>query len=150
MPRRRIKKRLIEPKVRLLLWTHLHGIKNESNWLAKLADKMDYSEGSIDTQLADLLDKNMIESLNPDSRAPPCRITDEGKRFLQPILFTTKIGIVTLWLSLWTVVYYVYYFNQPLLMIAYWLPLLLASFAILALVLLFYPYLLLKLGKICY
>ena len=151
MPRRRTKKRLIEPKVRLLLWTYLHGIRNESNWRAKMARGLDYGEGNIDTQLIDLLDKNFIEGLSPDKGGPPYRITDEGKRFLQPILFTTTIGIaVTLWLGLWTVVCYLYFFSQPVLMVVYWMPLLLASFIVLALVLLFYPYLLMKLGKISY
>jgi len=151
MRKRKIKKRLIEPKVRLLLWTYLHGIKDESNWLAKLAKEIDYSEGSTDTQLIDLLDKNLIESLNPNTGGPPYKITDEGKKFLQPILFVTKIGIVTsIWVGLWAIIYYLYFFNQPILMITSWLPLLVVGFVILALVLLFYPYLLLRLGKISY
>jgi hypothetical protein len=151
MSEKRIRKRLIEPKVRLLLWTHIHGIKNESNWLAKLAKEIDYSEGSVDTQLTDLLDKNLIESLNSNAVGPPYRVTNEGKKFLQPILFTTRIGAATtIWVGLWAVIYYSLFYSQPILMIAYWLPLLIVSFAILAVVLLFYPYLLLKLGKIGY
>ena len=39
MPKKKIKKRLIEPKVRLLLWISLYGIKDESNWLANIAKK---------------------------------------------------------------------------------------------------------------
>lgn len=151
MSERRIRKRLIEPKVRLLLWTYIHGIKNESNWLAKLAKEIDYSEGSVNTQLGDLLDKNLIESRNSNAVGPPYKVTNEGRKFLQPILFTTKIGAATtIWVGLWAVIYYSLFCSQPILMIAYWLPLLIVSFAILAIVLLFYPYLLLKLGKIGY
>jgi len=49
MSKKKIKKRLIEPKIRLLLWTYLYDIKDESNWLAKLAKEIDYSEGSVHT-----------------------------------------------------------------------------------------------------
>jgi len=152
MSKRKIRKTLISPKVRLLLWIYMHEVKDESNWLAKLADKIDYSEGSIKSHLADFLDNKLIESLNSVSPMdPPYRITDEGKRFLQPILFVTKIGMaISIWVGLWAVVYYLYFINQPILMIASWLPLLIAGFVILALVLLFYPYLLLKFGKISY
>ena len=151
MRRRKVKKRLIEPKVRLLLWIYLYGIKDESNWLAKLADKLDYSEGSLWTQLADLLDKKLIESLNPKMNGPPFKVTKEGKKFLQPILFTRTIGIVvSVWVSICTILYFFMYFNQPVLMIIYWVPLLLVGFVILALILIFYPHLLLKLGKISY
>ena len=151
MPKKKVKKRLIEPKVRLLLWTYLHGIKDESNWLAKLAKEIDYSEGSLQTQIIDLQNKNLIESLNPKGDGPPYVITDEGKNFLKPISFTRKLGIViSIWVSLWSLIYYLIFLNQPILMIVYWLPLLLVSFVILTLVLVFYPYLLLRLGKISY
>ncbi|MEM3641126.1 MAG: hypothetical protein QXH37_04320 [Candidatus Bathyarchaeia archaeon] len=142
---------MIETKVRLLLWIYLHGVKSESNWLAKLADELDYGEGNIWTQLTDLLDKNFIEPQNPKSTGPPYRITEEGKRFLQPVLVTQRIGMVVgIWVSLWSVIYFLMYLNQPLLMIVCWLPLLIVSFIILALVMIFYPYLLLKLGKLSY
>jgi len=151
MTRRKVKKRLIEPKVRLLLWIYLYGIKDESNWLAKLADKLDYSEGSLWTQLTDLLDRKLIESLNPKTNGPPFKVTKEGKKFLQPILFTRNIGIVvSIWVGICTIMYFFMYFNQPILMIIYWVPLLLVGFVILALILVFYPHLLLKLGKISY
>jgi hypothetical protein len=151
MVQRKVKKRLIEPKVRLLLWVCLYGVRDESNWLAKLADRMDYSEGSLWTQLTDLLDKKLIESLNPETNGPPYKVTEEGKKFLQPILFTRNIGIVvSIWVGIWTIIYFLACLNQPYLMIIYWLPLLLVSFAILALVLIFYPHLLLKLGKVSY
>lgn len=151
MPKKKVKKRLIEPKVRLLLWVYLHGIKDESNWLAKLAKEIDYSEGSLYTQILDLQNKNLIESYNPNGEGPPYRITEEGKSFLKPITFTMKIGMATsVWVTLWTVVYYLMFHGQPILMIAHWLPLLIVSFVIFALVLIFYPHLLLKLGKISY
>jgi hypothetical protein len=151
MARRKVRKRLVEPKVRLLLWIYLYGVRDESNWLAKLADKMDYSEGSLWTQLTDLFDKKLIESLNPKINGPPYKVTEEGKKFLQPILFTRNIGmVVSIWVCVWTIIYFIVYLNQPLHMIVYWVPLLLVSFVILALVLIFYPHLLLKLGKVSY
>jgi len=151
MSKKKVKKRLIEPKVRLLLWIHLYGIKDESNWLAKLAKEIDYSEGSLQTQLIDLQNKNMIESLNPKGEGPPYRITDEGENFLKPITFTRKIGMaITFWVILWGIVYYLIFLNQPILMIFFWLPLLFVSFVILALILTFYPHLLLRLGKKSY
>jgi len=151
MARRKVRKRLVEPKVRLLLWIYLYGVRDESNWLAKLADKMDYSEGSLWTQLTDLFDKKLIESLNPKINSPPYKVTEEGKKFLQPILFTRNIGmVVSIWVCVWTIIYFIVYLNQPLHMIVYWVPLLLVSFVILALVLIFYPHLLLKLGKVSY
>ncbi|MEM4703651.1 MAG: hypothetical protein QXJ02_01070 [Candidatus Bathyarchaeia archaeon] len=81
MSKKKVKKRLIEPKIRLLLWIYLYGIKDESNWLAKLAKKIDYSEGSLQTQIIDLQNKNLIESRNPKGEGPPYIITDEGKTF---------------------------------------------------------------------
>lgn len=72
------KKTLIEPKVRVLLWIYLYGVKNENNWLAKLAKVIDYSStGSLDALLTDLLDKNLIESYASDSKGPPYRVTEE-------------------------------------------------------------------------
>jgi hypothetical protein len=151
MQKAKIKKRLIEPKVRLLLWIYLHGIKDESNWRGKIAKVIDYSETSLDTLLTDLVHKDLIESLNLSGQGPPYKVTDEGRRFLQPILFTNKIGMgISIWVALWAVIYYLEFLNQPIRMIVYWLPLILVSYAILALVLIFYPLLLLKLGKISY
>jgi hypothetical protein len=151
MTRKKIRKRLIDPKVRLLLLVYLYGIKDESNWLTKLSGKIDYSEGSTQTQLIDLLNKNLIVTLDPNNGGPPYKITEDGKKFLQPILFTQKIGMaMTIWVSLWTVIDYIFYLNQPVLMLVSWLPLLIVSFVILALVLIFYPQMLLRLGKIGY
>jgi hypothetical protein len=51
-------KTLIEPKARPLLWIHLHGVKDESNYLAKPAKEIDYSEGSIKSEfIPDLMEK---------------------------------------------------------------------------------------------
>lgn len=151
MSRKKISKRLIEPKVRLLLLIYLHGIKDESNWLVKLSGKIDYGEGNTQTQLIDLLDKNLIESRNPITGGPPYKITDDGKKFLQPILFTQKIGMaISIWVSIWAAIDCFIFFNQPIIMLVYWLPLLIVSFLILAVVLIFYPYVLLRAGKIGY
>lgn len=151
MSKKKVKKRLIEPKIRLLLWIYLYGIKDESNWLAKLAKKIDYSEGSLQTQIIDLQNKNLIESRNPKGEGPPYIITDEGKTFLKPITFTTRIGVTTsIWVVLWGIIYCLSFLNQPTLMIVCWLPLLLVSFAIIALILVLYPHLLLRLGKMSY
>jgi predicted transcriptional regulator len=151
MKRKKIKKSLIEPKVRLLLWIYFRGISEKDNWRTRLAKSIDYGKGNVDTQLVDLLDKGFIQSLNPNNKDPPYRITDEGKKFLQPILFTSRIGMaVSLWVAIWAIIDYLEFLNQPVLMITYWLPLLIVSFAILAVVLIFYPYLLLKLGKTSY
>jgi hypothetical protein len=151
MVKKRIKKRLIEPKIRLLLWIHLRGIKDESNWRPRMSKIIDYSEGSLDTQLTSLLNSNLIKSLSLNVKDPPYEITDEGKKFLQPILFTSKIGMaVSLWVAAWGIIYFLAFLNNPVLMIVYWLPLLIVSFAVFAVILIFYPYLLLKLGKISY
>lgn len=142
------KKRLIEPKVRLLLWIYLLGIKNENNWRAKLSRKIDYSTGSTDTELMDLLEKGMIESLNGDKISPPYKVTDVGISFLHPILLTQKIGIFTgVWVALWTVIYFIFFRDALILMVIYWLPLLVATFIMLVIVLIFYPYLLAYQGK---
>jgi hypothetical protein len=39
MPKSPIRKRLIEPKVRLLLWIYLEGIKDENKWRSKMSKK---------------------------------------------------------------------------------------------------------------
>jgi predicted transcriptional regulator len=148
MTKKKNKKSLLEPKVRLLLWIYLRGISEKNNWRARIAKSIDYSKGNVNTQLIDLLDKDFIKSLNPNNKDPPYKITEKGKEFLQPILFTSKIGmVISLWVAIWAIIDYLEFVNQPVLMITYWLPLLIVSFAILALVLTFYPYLLLKLGE---
>jgi hypothetical protein len=150
MPKTKIKKRLIAPKIRLLLWINLYGIKDESNWRSKLAKKIDYSEGSLDSHIKDLLDKKFIESLNPNKIDPPYKITEEGKSFLNPILFTTKIGVITtIWVTIWGVIYLLI-FNNPVLVMGSWFSLLLVSFIILSLVLAFFPHILVRVGKRSY
>jgi predicted transcriptional regulator len=151
MTKKKNKKSLLEPKVRLLLWIYLRGISEKNNWRARIAKSIDYGKGNTNTQLIDLLDKDFIESLSPNKKDPPYRITEKGKEFLQPILFTSKIGrVISLWVAIWAIIDYLVFLNQPVLMITYWLPLLIVSFVILALILTFYPYLLLRLGKISY
>jgi predicted transcriptional regulator len=151
MTKEKYKKSLLEPKVRLLLSIYLRGISEKNNWRARIAKSIDYGKGNVNTQLIDLLDKDFIESLNPNKKDPPYKITEKGKEFLQPILLTSKIGMVILfWVTVWAIIDYLEFLNQPVLMIIYWLPLLIVSFVILALVLAFYPYLLLRLGKTSY
>jgi len=151
MEKEKYKKTLIQPKVRLLLTIYLEGISGKGNWRKKVSESIEYGKGNVDTQLISLLDDKLIESLNLNKRDPPYRVTKEGKRFLQPILFTSKIGMaVALWVSMWAVIYYFEFQSQIIVMITFWLPLLITSFIILALVLIFYPYILLKAGKIGY
>lgn len=151
MVRAPIKKRLIEPKVRLLLWIHLQGIKDENNWRARISKLLDYSTGSTDTDLNDLVHKGLIASLNQDKVSPPYRVTEEGQNFLRPIMFTQKIGMFTgLWVTMWAVVYFLIFYNNPVMMVIYWLPLLIVSFIMLVIVLIFYPYILVHQGKKSY
>jgi len=151
MEKEKYKKTLIQPKVRLLLTIYLEGISGKGNWRKKVSESIEYGKGNVDTQLISLLDDKLIESLNLNKRDPAYRVTKEGKRFLQPILFTSKIGMaVALWVSMWAVIYYFEFQSQIIVMITFWLPLLITSFIILALVLIFYPYILLKAGKIGY
>jgi hypothetical protein len=112
--------------------------------------KIDYSEGSMDSHIKDLLDKKFIESLNPNKIDPPYKITEEGKSFLNPILFTTKIGVITtIWVTIWGVIYLLI-FNNPVLVMGSWFSLLLVSFIILSLVLAFFPHILVRVGKRSY
>jgi predicted transcriptional regulator len=152
MKSKKVKKTLIEPKVRLLLWIYLHGVKNESNYLARLAKQIGYSEGSLKSHIIPrLLEKNLIESFNSDKESPPYKITEKGKKFLWPILFTRRIGLfIITWVGIWTLIDYLCFIDNPILMLSSWLPLLLLSFAILSIVLILYPYLLVTRGKIGY
>ena len=151
MVRAPIKKRLIEPKVRLLLWIYLQGIKDENNWRARISKIIDYSTGSTDKDLIDLVDKGLIESLNQNKVNPPYRVTEEGQNFLRPILLTQKIGIFTgLWVSIWAVIFFALFYNNLTLMVVFWLPLLIASFIMLVIVLIFYPQILVYRGKRSY
>lgn len=143
-----IKKRLLDPKVRLLLWIHLHGIKDKTNWRSKTSKIIDYSTGSTDKELLELLDKGLIESLNRDKVSPPYRVTDDGEVFLHPIMLTQKIGVfIGLWVALWTIIYFVFFYDIPILMVTFWLPLLVATFIMLVIVLIFYPHILVYQGK---
>ena len=145
------KKTLIEPKVRILLRIHLLGLSGKGNWRALLAKNIEYGKGNVSTQIIDLLDKNLIESLNPNKKDPPYKVTEEGRKFLEPILFTSKIGMwIGSWVAIWSVIYYVVFHDYPLIMITYWIPLLIFSFAALAFILIFYPYILLRSGKRSY
>lgn len=152
MKKRKFKKTLIEPKVRLLLWIHLHGVKDESNYLAQLADKIDYSEGSIKSHLlSDLLDKGLIESLSPDKESPPFRTTKEAKKFLEPVFMVRKLGYISLFylFSMFSLLVGWYIYN-PALLVLWWVPITIFGFLAICFVLVLYPQILLKLGKMAY
>jgi DNA-binding transcriptional ArsR family regulator len=151
MKKRKVKKTLISPKVRLLLWVCLHGVEDESNYLAKLSDKLDYSEGSIKAHLIDLLDKGLIKSLNPDGVSPPYRGTSEAKKLLEPIFFVRKIGyFFAVFVSCTFLTLIGWYIHHLEFLMLYWVPLTLAGFVFLITILILYPYMLLKCGKIAF
>jgi hypothetical protein len=143
------KKTVIEPKVRLLLWICLKKkIKNESNYLKKLGDRIDYSEGSIKSHLIpELLRKNLIKSLSPDKRSPPYRATDEARKLLEPIFF---VRMVALWFALFVIIIALalpWYAASPTFLWYWYFPLTVGGFAFLLTVLFLYPYFILKMGK---
>jgi hypothetical protein len=152
MSDRDVKKTLIDPKVRLLLWICLKKeIKDESNYLKKLADKIDYSGGSIRSHfIPELIRENLIESLSPDKRSPPYRATDEAKKLLAPIFFVRTVGILfTIFVAV--IVAALPWYVSNLSFLFYWyLPWITIGFAFLVIVLILYPYFLLKAGKIAF
>jgi hypothetical protein len=152
MKKKEFKKTLISPKVRLLLLIHLYGVKDESNYLAQLADKLDYSEGSIKSNLiSDLLNKNLIESLIIDNESPPYRTTKEAKKFLDPIFFVRIMGIMfAIFVFAMFFELFYYYIDRTVLLIQLWLPAAIIGFGLLVSVLILYPNLLLRFGKIAY
>jgi hypothetical protein len=150
MKAHKTKKTLIEPKIRLLIRIYLHGVKDESNYLAKLAEEIGYEKGSLKSHLlTTLLDKNLIESTNPDRVSPPYQVTQEAKEILMPFLVIKWLGYASaifeavLLFSLFAF----YIDNRPLLIFA-WLPIAIVGFVILTICLILYPRFLLKLGKI--
>lgn len=135
--------------MRLLLWIHLHEVKNESNYLAKLAQAIDYSEGSLKSHLLpDLLQRDLIESLNPDKVSPPYKTTNEAEKLLEPIFFVRKMGYLFIFfISAMSAALLSFYIYNPALLILWWLPLTALGFGLLIGALLLYPQILLKLGK---
>ena len=102
----------------------------------------------MSTHLTDLLDENLIESRNLDRVGPPYIVTAEGKKLLAPIIFTQWIGtFVGIYVGACYGVFYVVFRGQALLVVSLLFPLTLVSFVLLAILLLLYPYILLKLGK---
>lgn len=137
--------------MRLLLWIHLHGVKDESNYLAKLAKKIDYSEGSIKSHLIpDLLESNLIKSLNPDKVSPPYRTTNEAKKLLEPIFLIRTIGY---WFAIFGTVALLslfFYIDRPALLVYWYLPFVVMGFEFLIIILILYPHILLRFGKIAF
>lgn len=126
----------------------MHGVKDESNYLARLADKIDFSEGSTHGYLQYLLNAGLIESLGVGDN-PPYKATRDAKELLDPILFVRKLGFVliiaicafsALFIFLWTV--------DPTGLINRWFPSTMSVLAALSLVLIYYPQLVLKFGKL--
>lgn len=152
MGAKKIKKTIIPPKTRLLLEIALHGVEYESNYLKRLADKIDYSEGSIKSQLLpDLLNSGLIESLSPDKESPPYRVTKDGKDLLSPIFVVRTIGCsigILLFTLLATLLYF--YISRPLLLIQIWLPAAVAGFTACIFPLIYYPQLIMKFGKLSF
>lgn len=119
--------------------------------MAQLADKIDYSEGSIKSHLIEFLDKDLVESLNSDGVSPPYRGTSEAKKLLEPIFFIRKIGFIfTVFVFAVFLMLFGWYIYHPTLLIYVWLPLTMAGFCLLIFVLILYPDLLLKIGKIAF
>jgi hypothetical protein len=148
---RRNKKTLIEPKVRLLLSIYLNDMSKKSNWRNKLEKDLACGKGNLSTYLTDLVDDGLIESQNPNGTDPPLKVTAQGKKFLGPIIFTSRIGMFILsWVGIWVALDYVIFAGQPVIVASIILPLIIFSFLALALILMLYPYLLLKGGKTHY
>ena len=116
-----------------------------------LANKLNYSKGSIKTNLVDLLNRGLIESLNSDGVSPPYKGTVEAKKLLEPIFFVRKIGyffaVFVFGILLTLIGWYAYYLEF---LVLYWFPLTLSGFIFLISILILYPYILLKLGKIAF
>ena len=142
-------KTLIQPKVRLLLWIYFH--EKECNSLSGIAKAIDYGKGNVKTHIIDLLDKGMIKSLSPDGEGPPYKITEKGVAFLKPLLLPRTVGIMAaILLAALTIICFVAFSKNPILMVAHWLPILIAFIVIFVLILILYPYIILRLGKIRY
>lgn len=147
----RYKKTLIEPKVRLLLSIYFQGFPQRSGWRKKLQKELDYDKGNLSTQITSLLDDKLIESRNTDGISPPYKVTREGKRFLKPIIFPFQIGLfIIIWVATWSVIFYVLFNSQPLVLVSAFLLFMAVSFIAVAVALIFHPYVLLKAGKVSY
>lgn len=149
MKRKKVKKTLIDPKIRLLLLIYLKGkLKNSPNYLSQLAKKLKYGESNIKTHLIpELIRMNLIESLNIDGESPPYRCTDEGRKVVQPILLVRQIGLYFIAFIVVAVIGLLYYANNPVLMYYWFVPWTAFGFVLLICVLYFYPDILLKVAR---
>lgn len=146
--KREIKKTLIPPKIRLLLEIYLHGVKDESNYLARLADKIDYSEGSTHAYIQYFLGTGLIESLGTGDN-PPYRATKDAKELLDPILFVRKLGFTLIFVVCIFFPCFVYYAVYDLMgLICRLFPSTLMILLMLSIILLYYPQLIVKFGKL--
>jgi len=146
--KREVRKTLISPKIRLLLEICLHGVKDESNYLASLSDKIDFSEGSTHGYLQYLLDTGLIESLGVGDN-PPYKATRDAKELLDPILFVRKLGfILILVVCVYSALFVFLWINDSPGLIYRWFPSTMSVLAALSLILIYYPQLILKFGKL--
>jgi hypothetical protein len=147
----RYKKTLIEPKVRLLLSIYLRGYPQKSTWTRKLKSELDYDKSNLSNHLKELLHDKLIESKNPNGIDAPYKITRQGKKFLKPIIFSYQIGLfILIWSASWSLIFYLLYSSQPLMLALTFMIFILISFVGIAIILILQPYVLLKAGKISY
>ncbi len=148
---KRKKKTLVAPKMRLLLSIYLQGFPEKIGWRRKLQQNLGYEKGNLSTHLTDLLDENLIESRNQDKIGPPYIVTAEGKKLLTPIIFTQWFGMfMGIYVGACYGIFYILLRDQPLLVITLLFPMTLISVVVLSILLIFYPYILLKLGRKSY
>lgn len=147
----RYKKTLIDPKVRLLLSIYLQGFPQRSSWRRKILGELNYDKSNLSKDLTSLLDDSLIQSMNSDRIGAPYKVTKQGKKFLKPIIFPFQIGLfILIWTATWSAIIYLLYNSQPLALALAFMVFILFSFVVVALILIFQPYILLKTGKISY
>jgi len=150
--KKKIRKTVIGAKTRLLLEIALHGVENTPDYLKRLSGKIDYSAGSIKSQfIPDLLSEGLIESLNPDKQSPPYKVTPKGREILGPIFLVRIIGywVVVLTVVVISTLLYFYIWNPGLLLL-YWFPSTVAGFAAISIVLILYPQIIMRFGKVAF
>ncbi len=144
----RYKKTLIEPKVRLLLSIYLQGFPQRSSKRKKLENELSCDKGNLSKHITSLLHDNLIQSTNPDRVSPPYKVTKQGKKFLKPIILSFQIGLfIIIWAASWGTIFYVLYNSQPIMMAISFLVIILGGFVTAALILIFQPYVLLRVEK---
>ena len=149
MKRKKAKKTLIDPKIRLLLLIYLKGkLKDAPNYLSQLAKRLHYGESNIKTHLIpELLKMNLIESLSNDGESPPYRCTAEGRKVLQPILLVRQIGLYFVIFIAVAALGLLFLASNPVYMYYWFIPWTAFGFILLISVLYFYPEILLRVAR---